>query len=395
MPASTPGFVGERLREARQVRRLRAVELSEMLGISAQAVSSYETGKKSPSPEVADAIARTLNLPAHFFTQPARSHSGNAVFYRSMSAATKSARMRAEFRQHWLEDLTQHLSYYVDFPSVRLPDFELPDDPQLISYDDIEALAADTRDFWAMAPDGPIGNMVRLLENQGAVVARDRLGDAALDSLSTYSDRPYVMIGTDKGTAVRWRFDAAHELGHLVLHRHLKSRDLTKVGNFKLVERQAHRFAAAFLLPMPSFADEFFSASLDALRALKPRWRVSIAMMITRARHGDLISEEHERRMQINYSRRGWRRAEPLDDTLEYEEPRLLRRAVELTLIHGAERGSDFSHIVALGAHDIENLCFLPANYLHEADTPPVSLRSPQKEATVLKFPHHGGRLAQ
>src|SRR5713101_856868 len=98
MPASTPGFVGERLREARQVRRLRAVELAEMLGISAQAMSSYETGKKSPSPKVADAIARTLNMPVHFFTQPARARPENVIFYRSLSAATKTARMRAEFR---------------------------------------------------------------------------------------------------------------------------------------------------------------------------------------------------------------------------------------------------------------------------------------------------------
>ena len=50
MPSSTPGFIGERLREARQVRGFRANELAEILDISPQAISSYETGKKSPSP---------------------------------------------------------------------------------------------------------------------------------------------------------------------------------------------------------------------------------------------------------------------------------------------------------------------------------------------------------
>jgi Zn-dependent peptidase ImmA (M78 family)/transcriptional regulator with XRE-family HTH domain len=386
MPSSTPGFAGERLREARQVRGIRAVELSEMLDISAQAVSSYETGKKSPSPAVADAIAKKLNFPPHFFTQPARPDDGSTVFYRSMSAATKAARARAEFRLRWLEDLSRFLSAYVEYPAVSLPKIDVHPDPLLISDDEIERIAEDARSFWRMT-DGPVGNMVYLLENQGIITARDELGAATLDSLSVYSDRPYVIIGTDKGTAVRWRFDAAHELGHLLLHRHLDRRQLTKPAEFKRIEEQAHRFAAAFLLPMAAFADDFFSASLDALRAIKPRWRVSVAMMIMRARQGGLISEEHERRLWINYSRRGWRRNEPLDDTLPPEEPRLLRSAVELLLSGGGQHPDEISQAVALSDRDIESLCGLPDNYLRAAGTPAVSLRSDPGQATIYTFP--------
>jgi hypothetical protein len=42
---------------------------------------------------------------------------------------------------------------------------------------------------------------------------------------------------------------------------------------------------------MAPFAEDLFSASMDILRALKPKWRVSIAMMIRRARDGHLIPE--------------------------------------------------------------------------------------------------------
>jgi hypothetical protein len=132
--------------------------------------------------------------------------------------------------------------------------------------------------------EGPVGNMVYLLENQGVIVARDSLGNVTL-----------------------------------LLHRNLNPKSLARPTDFKLIERQAHRFSAAFLLPMAPFADDFFAASLDTLRAIKPRWRVSIAMMIMRARDGDLISDEAKRRMFINYSRRRWQRSEPLDDTLEAE----------------------------------------------------------------------------
>lgn len=375
MPSSTPGFVGERLREARQVRGIQAVELSEMLSVSPQAVSSYEHGKKSPSPAVADAIAEKLNFPAHFFTRPVDERDVGTVFYRSMAAATKAARTRAEWRLRWLQEITDYLGGSVEFPHVNLPDFNVPADPSRVGFDDIERMADEARKFWAMSTGGPIGNMVNLLENQGVIVARDNLGAATLDSLSAFSDRPYVMIGMDKGSCVRWRFDAAHELAHLLLHRNVDRRSLTRAADFKRIEVQAHRFAAAFLLPMAAFADEFFSASLDALRAMKPRWRVSIGMMIKRAGDGDLISEEHEVRMQKNYSRRGWRLNEPLDDAMEPEMPRLLRSAVDLILSNGGQRGEELKQAVALTDHDIESLCGLPANYLRFAGAPPISLR--------------------
>lgn len=394
MPASTPGFVGGRLREARLVRGLRAVELAESLDVTPQAVSSYETGKKSPSPAIADSIAQKLNLPAHFFTKPIEPSADVAVFYRSMSAATKAARMRAEGRLRWLEAIADYLGTVVELPDVNIPLADLPSDPFSLVVQDIEGLAADARRHWRMSEDAPIGNMIYLLENQGVVVARDDLG-AMLDSLSARSGsgRPHVMIGKEKGTAVRWRYDAAHELGHLILHRHVDPRALRRTTEFKVIEDQAHRFAAAFLLPMGSFAEDFFSASLDAMRAMKPKWRVSIAMMIKRARDGHLISEDHYRRLFINYSRRRWNGFEPLDDTLEPEEPRLLYTATELTLSHGSQSAEDLTAVLALAPSDIETLCGLPHGYLRDIDKPQLSLRSRDSGAAIYQFPEGRRRL--
>ena len=44
------------------------------------------------------------------------------------------------------------------------------------------------------------------------------------------------------------RRDAAHELGHIVLHAKVPQDTLTKPEQFKKIEKQAHRFAAAFLI---------------------------------------------------------------------------------------------------------------------------------------------------
>ena len=176
--------------------------------------------------------------------------------------------------------------------------------------------------------------------------------------------RPFILIGTDKGSPVRWRFDAAHELGHLVLHSNLDRSLLTKAEHFKQIEKQAHRFAGAFLLPIESFGEDLFGASLDGFQALKLKWKVSIATMIKQARLGNLISEETERRLWIGMSRRGWRKLEPYDEVMDVEEPRLLRRSFELLLEEGAQTPEDVLSALALPASDVETLTGLPRDFM-------------------------------
>ena len=226
--------------------------------------------------------------------------------------------------------------------------------------------------------DGPIANMVLLMENHGAIIARDRLGAETLDGLSEFvaaERRPFVVIGTDKGTPVRWRFDAAHELRHIVLHGHVPPERLLRGEHYKRIEEQAHRFASAFLLPLAAFGDDFFAANLDTLVALKAKWKVSVAMMITRAQRAGFITEDTARRLWINYSRHGWKRNEPYDESTEHEEPRLLRRSFELILENGAQTSDDVVAALALPLADIEAVSGSPSGHL--SAVAPVALRTP------------------
>jgi Zn-dependent peptidase ImmA (M78 family)/transcriptional regulator with XRE-family HTH domain len=378
MNSRTPGFSGARLREAREVRSWQQAFLAEVVGVSAQAISKYERGGGTPSPEVVEKLALHLNVPPAFFLMPERPVSDRRVFYRSMSAATKTARTRAEHRASWLSDLICYVSAFVELPSVNVPDFSVvPANPLELEDADIEHIAADARTYWGMREE-PIGNVVTLMENQGVVVARDYLGAATLDSLSEYdraAERPLVIIGTDKGTPARWRFDAAHELGHLILHRRVDRKRLKNLAEHKAIEDQAHRFASSFLLPRAPFCEELFAASLDAMLALKARWRTSIAMMIMRARQTDMISDTTERRLWINYSRRGWRRREPLDDSMEQESPRLLLRSFELIFEAGAQTTQNVVTSTGLPALDIESLAGLPERFLERGSAAPVALK--------------------
>lgn len=386
MKLGTPGFIGARLREAREARTLTAIALSEMVGVTRQAISQYEMGTGSPRPEVMKKIAETLNIPERRFVLPINRSESRTVFYRSMNAATKTARARAQARYGWLREMVDYLRGFVEFPKVNFPDFKLPVNPTSISYEEIEELATETRRFWD-AGDGPIGNIVWLLENNGTIVARDELAAHTLDAFSEFvrdEMTPYVILGSDKASAVRSRFDAAHELGHLILHRNIDHTRLANTTDFKLIEDQAFRFAGAFLLPEKAFAQDLYSATLDSLKNLKPKWRVSIGAMIKRAANLELISEDKAQRLWIQRSRLGWNKKEPLDDQMPIEEPRLLLRGFEFRLNEKAEEQSLILAELALAANDVEALSGLPAGSFKES---PAQISEPTVH--ILKSPRH------
>jgi transcriptional regulator with XRE-family HTH domain len=125
----TPGFIGGRLRQAREARTLTITALAELLSVTKQAVSQYESGTQSPRPEVMNRIEQVLNLPHIFFLRPIRTPSVGAIFYRSRASATKTARERAENRHLWWKEIIDYLRQFADFPKVELPKFNLPDNP--------------------------------------------------------------------------------------------------------------------------------------------------------------------------------------------------------------------------------------------------------------------------
>ena len=137
------------------------------LGVSPEAVSRVPTASRR-RPPVAESIVRILNLPPEFFMTPdERGELHELPFFRSMSAATKQARTRAARRARWLEQITDYLGRIVSFPDWDFPDLSPPADPLMLTDDDIDHFAEDARKHWGMS-EGPISNMVYLLENQGA-----------------------------------------------------------------------------------------------------------------------------------------------------------------------------------------------------------------------------------
>lgn len=363
MREGSQNFIGDNLEEAREARALSQTTLAESIGVTRQAVSQYEKNQKRPSRDVLVRLSNILRIPILFFFQKRQRFSNNeVVFFRSLSTATKTSRLQARRKLFWAIACVHYLRNFVEFPKVNYPDFDVPKDPSNLNFQEIEELARETRKYWGLS-NGPISNLLWLLENNGGVVSKQELEEKKLDAFSrwhTEDSTPYYVLIADKASAVRLRFDAAHELGHIVLHKNLSPKDFKSQATFKLVEVQANYFAAAFLLPEETFSSDAVVPSLNLLWSIKPKWKVSIAAMIKRMRNLRLISQEREQRLFANLSRRGWRTREPLDDQLEPERPRLFQRVFELLLEKNVINSDDLVNNIGIDLDDLEEVVGLP-----------------------------------
>jgi Zn-dependent peptidase ImmA (M78 family)/transcriptional regulator with XRE-family HTH domain len=295
-------FEPGRLRLARELENISQSDLSGAADVTPAAISQFESGDAKPSGETLRLLASALKVPVEFLCMPMEeAHEG---FFRSLRKSSVAQRRRARSLAHLVHDLAvapDGDSGLAKLSLPRVPLGTLDVDSPLIA----DAARA-VRSAWRLAL-GPLPDVVGVLERHGILVLRLPLDAAEVDAFSLpFADRPVIVLGADKGDRARSRFDAAHELGHLVMHGE-------SVWGVKEVETQAHRFAAEFLMPAADIRDELPArADWAQLFALKQRWHVSIAALLMRARDLEVMSPAAYTTAMKGLSARGWRRAEPI-----------------------------------------------------------------------------------
>jgi Zn-dependent peptidase ImmA (M78 family)/transcriptional regulator with XRE-family HTH domain len=330
MVVGIASFQGERLKQARKLRRLPTMTaLADLTGISKQVISRYESGETKPREEVIEQIATVLNLPVAFFLHPTVERSSAPVMFRSLMSALELERERAREVLALTLEAGRYLDEYVELPECTIPRLNPTGQVQLLTNETIEEAARRTRVYFGF-PSGPLPNLVILAERAGILVVRTELATKELDGLSQWSSpRPAIVINSTKSPA-RSRFDLAHEIGHLVLHSYVPAELLESPTIYKLMEKQAHFFAGALLLPPEEFARDLWLYTLDEFVTLKQKWQVSAQSMLQRAYNLNLISEDDYIRMRKQINARRWREQEPLESVIRLEEPSLLRQSFEV-----------------------------------------------------------------
>lgn len=292
----TRDFNQDRLVLARQRRGWTKKSLADRAGLSSKIISLYESGESIPTDESLGVIAHELGFPTQFFfgsdiDAPSEENASFRSFSR-MTAAQRNAALAAGGLAFLLSDW---IDRNFELPAVSVPD---------CSGMDPEMAAAVVRAEWNLGA-GPIKNMIHALEYHGVRVFSLAEETKEVNAFSCWRQgiTPFVFLNTQK-SAEASRFDAAHELGHLVLHRHGDNKG-------KEVENEANAFASAFLMPKDSVeAHSWHCRTVPEIIRGKKLWNVSAMAFAFRLHKVGILTEWLYRSVCIELSTMGARSRE-------------------------------------------------------------------------------------
>lgn len=351
-----------RLVLARKRRGLTVTRLAQMAGLTARRLSDYENGRAHPSAPSLAALVEALEFPEPFFTaEEVADLPVESVSFRALSKMTASQRDIALSGGRLARILQDWIGARFRLPTPELPSltsFSRLGDGEQVPFPG-EAGSADcpaeraaelVRARWGLGV-APIPNMVHLLESHGVRVFSLSRDCPEVDAFSFW-DRgiPFVLLGTEK-TAERGRFDAAHELGHLVLHGE------EQVPHGPQAEGEAHRFAAALLMPVADvIAHTPRNPSTHWILQAKRRWKVAAMALAHRLHELNLTTEWQYRSHCVELGRLGYRKAEP-QSGLARETSQVLGKVFTALRAEGIPP-SDVARDLRLRPADLSDLIF-------------------------------------
>lgn len=370
-------FNPNRLVLARHRREVTATALAQAADLSARMVSLYENGHSTPTEENVCAIADALRFPVAFFhREDPPELTAEQTSFRALSKTPAKRRDAARSSGQLAILLNDWISQRFGLPAADLssltvfsrlaPEIEPEDTPTESTQVESPEIAAEVvRAHWGLG-NAPLPNLLHLLEAHGVRVFSLPENCREVDAFSFWHQAtPFVVLNTTK-SGERGRFDAAHELGHLVLHRE----DRPPQG--PQAEQEADRFAAAFLMPRDSvLAQVPRMPSIDIVLEAKTRWRVAAMALTHRLHEIGLSSDWHYRQLCVELSKRGYRSAEP--NGISRESSQVLSKVFAVLRSEGS-RPSTIARDLDITPSDLNNLVFglvLSVQEGGHASTPP------------------------
>ena len=350
---------------ARQRRGLTKRELAHRLEVTDRTVSNWYNNQQVDEKNLEKA-AEILDFPINFFYgREVEKIQAESVSFRALTKMTARKRDMAISQTILAEMISDWIDQNFELPLPNVPDLhELRSDfstatigsldeadendvRYYLEYSYPEACADTVRKAWGLG-EQPIPNLIALLESKGIRVFS--LTDEAQDvdaCCRWTSGRPFIFLNTSR-TAERCRFDLAHELGHLVMHKHGIIEGIH-------VEQEANAFASAFLMPRRSLlANPLRIPSLKSILSKKEIWQVSAAALTYRYNKLGIITDWNATSIYKQLAQRG-RNNEP--NPIPHESSLLLDKVFQAL----AQENFDLSKLtndLCLNLVEVNNLTF-------------------------------------
>jgi Zn-dependent peptidase ImmA (M78 family)/DNA-binding XRE family transcriptional regulator len=343
-------FNGQLLSLARQIRRVSQSDLVTALSgaITQGTLSKIERGRIQPSDDLAEKMADALRFRPSFFF--------DGVYVRSppMSYHRKRQKLAAKDEEsiHGLAEVFRvNIRKCLDAVEIehRLPPVPAID---LDEYSgDVDEVASVVRQRWSL-PRGPIEDLTRIVEDAGVLIVAFDFGSQLVDGFCQFACDglpPFVFINNQQPKD-RYRFSLAHELGHLILHQTPNPQQ----------EIEANRFASEFLMPTKDISPDLDDLTLTRFMDLKMYWGVSMQALIYKAWQIGKLSDRMFKYYNIEMSKRGFRKTEPVEATHLREEPSTLRSIISAHLEDLGFSMEDLSDLFGLRREDLAELYPIP-----------------------------------
>lgn len=301
-------MIGARIRQARLLAGMSQQDVVDALNradisVHRAHISEFERGRAEPDTSVLLALSRFFDVPLVWLLHEPQLEM-EWLGYRKRKALPAKTREAIECYARDVAELHLELHKLLSLET----ELNFPERINVTSLDDAENAAGALRSEWELG-DEPVPSLTQTAEANGVIVIEWDRPTARFDGLSGWCKEnvPVVVIKADVDPD-RKRFNLAHELGHLVMNVPDDMPD-------EQVERLAHRFAGALLVPREAARRELgqrrTSVSFAEFGVLKRRYGLSMQGWMYRARDLEIVSPALAHLFWLEVSRRGWRKNEP------------------------------------------------------------------------------------
>ena len=334
---------------ARDSRGLTQSALADNMSIGQGTISKIEAGANAPSPEFIHELADVLKYRADLFFETGRPYGMPPFHYRRRKKLGQKAldRMIAEMNIRRIQ-LRTLLRSCDSKSNGFIPEIDRDEYQGSVSRPfSIEDAARHLREMW-MLPDGPIENVIELIEDHGGIVIPCNFDSDLIDAVSQRIDGyPVLFFVNMNAPADRIRHTLCHELAHMVFHT-------TTLLEDEVMEDEADLFAGAFLMPAKNVRAQLTKFDLRQVSNLKRHWKVSMSSIAMRADRLNLITPYQKKSFFIEMSKLGYRKAEPNEPQKEW--PRRIARMVDYHLSVLKYTRDELAKLLFISTHEFDRM---------------------------------------
>ena len=312
-------MLSKNLRYYRLKNNLSKKELASLIQVTPMSISHYENGERKPSMDVIKALAKVLNVKVSDFLA---NRDENLMFVHG--EFRKGSKLTVKQQDFICASVEEYMNRFYLIVEILGGDV-LPAAPaghgvplSSNAEDDAKAL----RKYLHISEDGPVGNLVEMLENKGILVYYLNIKNDAFSGMNGLVDgRPYIVVNENMSPE-RIRSTIVHEMSHFIFEWP------DGLGD-KDIEERATAISGAFLLSEEDAKRELGlrrSAVTKDMTIICKEYGISMYLLVKRANLCGIINDSAAKDFYINAGQHGWRRSEPV--RIPKEEPMLFSQLV-------------------------------------------------------------------